>query len=92
MVTLSHRKINKTRKLHQCVMCYRNIQPGNPIHYWVGKNEYNEFCDSYICCTCQQICNQSQEQEFPEGFVFEMLDTGQTPEQLLQQQNDKVQR
>jgi len=63
-------------------MCLRLIPAGAKMHYFVGKWE-GDFCSSHTCSTCQEITSYSVEREFPEGFVYEMLSTGETPEQFL---------
>ncbi len=83
MTTIAHRIIKKTRKVHQCSMCYRKFQPGTTMHYWVGIYE-GDFCYSRCCVTCQQLIDHSTESEFPEGFVYESLNKDQTPEMLLE--------
>lgn len=71
-----------TRKAHQCFSCLRTFPPDTRMRYWVGVFE-GEFTAVYACATCIEIMNLSRDSEFPEGYVSDMLDTGQTPEQLL---------
>jgi hypothetical protein len=82
MATTLKSKTVLTRKRHQCFSCLRYFQPGTKMKYWVGIYEY-DFCASYSCMTCVEIMNSTGECEFPEGFVREMLDEGQSPEDLL---------
>lgn len=81
-MTLSDRIIKKTRKPHKCVLCLRIIPIGLRMRYWVGIHE-NDFHHSYCCTTCDEITKFSPEYIYDEGYVTEMLEKGQTPEELL---------
>ena len=70
------------RKEHQCFSCLRKFPKGTKMAYWVGIYE-GDFCASYSCMTCVEIMNSTNEVEFPEGFVHEMLEPNQTPEDLM---------
>ena len=62
------------------------------MNHWVGKVE-GDFNSCYSCMTCVEIMNMRQdpdEDSFPEGYVFEMLDKGDTPEELLLKLNGGI--
>lgn len=81
-MTLSE-KIVTIKKKRQCFSCYRIFEIGEKMSYWVGICE-GDFTTSYSCLTCKEIMSKSKgEDYFPEGFVFEMLEKGQTPENLV---------
>jgi len=82
MATTLKSKTVRTRKSHQCFSCLRNFPPGTKMNYWVGLYE-DDFCASYSCMTCVEIMNSTNECEFPEGFVYDMLKVNQLPEDLL---------
>lgn len=74
-----------TRKKHQCFSCWRTFQPGTKMNYWVGTYE-GDFNSLYTCMTCIEIMNMRQDPDedgFPEGYVCEMLENNETPEELL---------
>lgn len=71
-------------------MCYRKFEPGSTLYYSAGIYE-GEFCSCYICLTCDSIIKlvPTDEEGYPEGFVFEGLNKDETPEMYLQRlQND----
>lgn len=82
MATLKSTSV-KTRKEHECFSCYRKFPIGTKMNYWVGHYE-GDFCATYSCMTCVEIMNMSSEVYFPEGFVHEMLNKNETPEQLIE--------
>lgn len=56
------------------------------MNYWSGVYEGN-FNSIYSCMTCVEIMNMRQDPDedgFPEGYVREMLEKGETPEQLIE--------
>lgn len=55
------------------------------MHYWSGIYD-GDFGSVHYCRTCEDIMNLSEpdDEGWPEGFVREMLDKDQTPEQLLE--------
>lgn len=85
MSTLSSKNV-KTKKEHTCYSCGRPFPKGTKMNYWAGLYE-GDFCAVYSCMTCVEIMNMSDETAFPEGYVYEILDKGQTPEQFLEQCN-----
>ena len=53
------------------------------MNYWSGLYE-GDFSSVYSCMTCVEIMNMDSETDFPEGYVAEMLNKGETAEQLLE--------
>lgn len=84
MATTLRNKTITTRKPRTCFSCLRKFPIGTKMNYWVGIYD-GDFCASYSCMTCVNFMNMSNETEFPEGFVADMLQNGQTPEQLLEE-------
>jgi hypothetical protein len=82
-MTLSDKRV-KIRKKHRCFSCLRIFDPGVVMRYWTGICD-GDFSSVYSCDTCDQIMIlvKSDEDYFPEGYVFEMLERNQTPEELL---------
>lgn len=81
--TFKYKKV-KVRKARQCFSCFRKFDIGAEMIYWAGKYE-GDFCANYHCLTCDKIMDLDKESyEFPEGYVDEWLNKGQTPEQLLE--------
>jgi len=80
-VTLQNNKV-RTRKEHKCFSCFRKFPPKTKMNYWAGIYE-GDFNSVYYCNTCDKIMQKDEENEYPEGFVYEMLDKNQTPEDLL---------
>lgn len=71
-----------TKKVHRCFSCLRDFPKKTKMSYWVGVLD-GEFSSSYSCNTCVEVMTLDNEDEYPEGYVHEMLDRGETPEQLL---------
>lgn len=90
MSTTLTSKIVITRKTHVCFSCLRKFEAGVEMRYWAGIHD-GDFNSIYSCCTCQKVMEWATSNNgyddyyegYPEGFVHEMLDHGQTPEQLL---------
>ena len=85
MTTLSNRTV-KIRKQRKCFSCYRTFEIGMQMNYWAGIVD-GDFCTCYSCLACVQVMNMREdpdEEGFPEGYVFEMLQTDETPEQLVE--------
>lgn len=80
--TLKDKEV-KIKKERQCFSCYRKFPIGTTMHYWAGIYE-GDFSSVYLCLTCQKIMDADSENEFPEGFVYDCLDKGETPEQYLE--------
>ena len=70
------------RKPHQCFSCLRKFPIGTKMRYWVGTVD-GDFNSVYICTICEQIMSFDDENEYPEGYVTEMLEQGESPEELL---------
>ena len=82
MTCLSNKDV-KIRKDRKCFSCYRKFPKGTTMNYWVSIYE-GDFCAVYCCLTCKEICNLVKEEDgYPEGYVGETLEKGQTPEQIL---------
>lgn len=74
------------RKQRQCFSCFRVFPTGTKMNYNSGVYE-GDFSAVYSCMTCVEIMNMPQdpdENTFPEGYVAEMLEKGETPEQLIE--------
>ena len=85
MTTLSNKTV-VVRKQRQCFSCLRVFPTGTKMNYWSGISE-GDFSSVYSCMTCVEIMNMPQdpdEDTFPEGYVREMLEKGETPEQLIE--------
>lgn len=81
-ITLKYKQV-KIRKTQNCYSCLRKFEPGIKMTYWVGIYE-GDFGACYCCDTCSEIMKfNKDEYEYSEGYVDEMLNKGQTPEQLL---------
>lgn len=52
------------------------------LWYYAGLWE-GDFCSMYYCGTCAEIMKKSKETEYTEGFVHEMLNKNETPEEFL---------
>jgi hypothetical protein len=83
MTTLKY-KIVTIRKKHRCFLCGRIFEPGTRMIYFVCVDG-GDFSSGYNCFTCEKIVSYSDEHEFYRDDVIEMLDKGQTPEQLLEE-------
>ncbi len=84
--TLTSKNV-KIRKDRVCFSCWRKYERGSIMHYWSGICD-GDFISGYNCLTCNEIMVIVQQQGydedgFPEGFVHESLDKGQTPEEYL---------
>lgn len=76
-----------TKKMHRCFSCIRSFPAKTKMNYWVGIYE-GDFNALYACVTCVEIMNMRQDENadgFEHGFVNEMLEKDQTPEQLLEE-------
>lgn len=71
------------RKDRQCFSCLRKFPTGTKMKYWVSIYE-GDFNTGYVCSTCIKIMNKDKENnEYPEGYVEEVLNKDETPEELL---------
>ena len=77
--------IVKTKKQHQCFSCLRIFPSNTKMNYSAGIYE-GDFSAGYSCMTCVDIMNRCEHESegYSEGFVREMLEKDQTPEQLLE--------
>ena len=91
MGTTLKQKAVTTRKPHQCFSCLRVFPPKTTMVYWAGIYE-GDFNSVHYCLTCQDIFSYDTEGDgFMEGYTTEMLNRGETPEQLLERlKNEKV--
>lgn len=78
-------KIVVTRKPHVCFSCFRKFPKGTEMRYWSGVSQ-GDFNSVYSCHTCEKIMDKMEQYDdgYPEGFVRDMLEKDQTPEQLLE--------
>lgn len=76
------------RKDRQCWACYRKLPIGTAMNYYVGIYE-GDFQTGYTCLACQEIMTISGEDEFAEGYVSELLEKGESPEQFLEKWKSK---
>lgn len=88
-------KIVITRKPHVCFSCLRKFPEGTEMRYWTGMTS-DGFNSVYCCETCDKIMDKYPWDDdgdgYPEGFVREMLEKDQTPEQLLESLCHKKQK
>lgn len=89
MVTVLKSKNVVTKKQHQCLTCLRLFPSNTKMNYWAGLYE-GDFNSHYCCMTCVEILNMTGDTEWGEGYVKEMIDKDQTPEQLLETLNNKI--
>jgi hypothetical protein len=82
MLVLKSRNV-KVRKDRQCFCCERKFPIGTQMNYIVGVDSDNQFYAIYNCVTCTSILEKVYD-EIPPGYVRELLEPGQTPEDLLQ--------
>lgn len=82
MATTLTNKIVKIKKERKCFSCYRTFSIGEEMNFWTGIYE-GSFNSCYSCLTCIKIMDMDTETEFPEGYVHEMLNKGETPEEAL---------
>lgn len=82
MVTTLSNKTVIIRKDRRCFSCYRKFPIGTEMKRWVGVYE-GAINSSYSCITCVKIMEMDSDHEFPDGYVSEMLNKNQTPEDLL---------
>jgi hypothetical protein len=82
-ITLTN-KIVQIRKPHICFSCLRKFEIGSKMRYWSGICE-GDFGSSYCCIICDTIIDllDIEEDYYPEGYVDEMLNKDETPEQFL---------
>jgi hypothetical protein len=85
-------KIVTTRKPHMCSACMRTFDAGSRMRTQV--NTYNGFNTWRECGTCQELLSAHRslfedgyDHVVPEGCVLEVLERGETPEQLLEKLN-----
>lgn len=82
--TLKDKEV-KIRKERRCYSCWRKFQAGTIMRYWAGVYD-GDFGAVYSCQTCQAIMLRQEPDEeggYPEFFVANQLNPGQTPEDLL---------
>ena len=85
MIVLIKSNTVTTRKSHQCFSCLRTFPANTKMNAWAGKYQ-GDFNSGYSCMTCVEIMNSCEDEDgYPEGFVNDMLEKGQTPEQLLEE-------
>jgi len=76
----------KTRNPHKCFSYYRLFDIGTTMRYTVGT--YDVIYGTYSCTTCDKIMDLLPDDDgYPEGYVYEMLELNQTPEILLEKLN-----
>ena len=79
-------KIVTTRKPHLCHGCGDLFPAGTQMRYWSGIYE-GDFNSGYMCTTCDEImplCRDDYWDGYPEGFVNEMKEDGETTQQVLE--------
>lgn len=83
--TLTYRMVT-VRKDRQCFGCLQSFPAGTQMRYWSGIYE-GGFNSGYTCQTCEEItglCKDDYDDGYPEGDVAEMLQPGETTQQLLE--------
>ena len=86
-VNLSH-GIIKTRKERRCTSCLRMFQPGTQMEHWAGVGD-GVFMHYYACPTCQEILKGLDDNIFYTGEVADLLEKGETPEEMLEKMKVK---
>jgi hypothetical protein len=78
-------KMVKVKKPHLCFSCHRKFDEGTVMQYWTSIYE-DEFCSGYTCDTCLKIIDMDDDTSdgIPDGYVNDMRNAGETPEQLLE--------
>lgn len=76
-----------TRKPHRCFCCERVFPKGTNMRYWSVVGD-DGFGSGYNCATCEELLTLTDYLNDPyegysHGCVYEALNKGQTPEQLL---------
>ena len=92
MATLLKNKVVKTKKQHECFSCLRVFPTGTKMNYQAGVHD-GDFSTCYSCMTCVEIMNASEyydDEGFGEGYVDELLNKGQTPEEYLNELKKEV--
>ena len=84
MATILKDKIVKIRKEQRCYSCYRKFPKDTLLKSWTAVYE-GQIGSGYTCPVCEKIMSLSNDSEFEEGYVCDMLNKGQTPEQLLEE-------
>ncbi len=82
-------KVVQIRKPRQCFSCLRIFPTKSKMNNWVGIYE-GDFQSNYSCLACVEVMNMSSEVEFCEGYVLELLNKGETPEQLIERLKTKL--
>ena len=72
------------RKEQQCFSCYRKFPKGTKMNRNTSSDMGRIFT-VHSCETCNTIIQTEREDEYPDGYVYNMLEKGQTPEDLLKQ-------
>lgn len=62
----NHRKVNKTRKEHNCLGCLENISKGDNAINNSGMFE-GEFYNYYLCLPCEEVVKENRDY-FEEGL------------------------
>lgn len=86
-VNLSHSTV-KIRKDRKCTSCLRGFPQGTLMEHWAGVGN-GGFMHYYACPTCQQILDMLDETVYYEGEVANLLEEGQTPEEMLEKMKEK---
>lgn len=82
MYCLKSKKVN-IKKPRKCFCCCRIFPVGTYMTYesWADGGSVN---NTHTCKTCKEIISKVKyDNEIFEGFVCNLLDAGQTPEQYL---------
>lgn len=91
---LTHKDV-LTKKPHTCIFCLRKFNKGIGMTYQSGIYD-GDFYSNYTCETCDKIIDMDTESDceegYPRGYVNEMLDVKQSPEELLQQLREKEEK
>lgn len=82
--TLKYKKVI-TRVGHICFSCHRRFPSRSEMIIWSCIYE-GDFNSGYTCMTCEEILKLSEDhgEGFPDGFVNEGLERGETPEIMLE--------
>lgn len=90
MTTCLKSKNVKILKPRICFACQRKFPVGSKMNYYVGIFD-GDFQTSYSCPACVEIMNAFESPDgYEEGFVKEMLEKDQTPEQYVEKMKSEA--
>lgn len=83
---LRHQLVKTHGKSKKCFACLRKFPKKTMMYSWAGVSVEYGLCSGYSCTTCDDLMGMIHlEDGYPDGWVLEELEKGQTPEDLLEQ-------